>query len=105
MRSRQRRQIGVERVVVDLAAGDDRDLVVEEGDEGADEAGLGLAALAEEDDVLAGEDGVLEVRDDGLFVADDAGEVGLSLLDALDEVLAHLLLHGKRLVTGVAKLS
>ena len=81
------------------------DLVVEEVDEGADEAGLGLAALAEEDDVLAGEDGVLELRDDGLFVADDAGEVVCLLLDALDEVLAHLLLHGERLVAGVAQLS
>ena len=85
---------GLEGVVVDLAVADGGDFVVEEVDEGADEAGLGLAALAEEDDVLAGEDGVLDVREDGVLVADDAGEVLLALLDALDEVLAHLLLDG-----------
>ena len=36
--------------------------------------GLGLAALAEEDDVLARQDRVLDLGNDGLVVADDAGE-------------------------------
>ena len=67
-------QMRRERVVVDLAAGDDGRLFVEQVDQAARDARLGLAALAEEDDVLPGEDGVLDLRDDRLFVADDAGE-------------------------------
>ena len=38
---------------------------------------LRLAALAQEDDVLAGEDGVLDLREDRVVVADDAVEDGL----------------------------
>ena len=44
--------IGVERIVVDLAAGDDRDLLVEQVHQRADDPRLRLAALAQEDDVL-----------------------------------------------------
>ena len=65
---------GRERVVVQLAAGDDWDGVVEQADQRPREPGLGLAALAQEDDVLAGEDGVLDRRDDRVVVADDARE-------------------------------
>ena len=98
-------EIGVERVVVDLAAGDDRDLVVQQVDQGADDAGLRLAALAEEDDVLAGEDRVLELRDDGVFEAEDAGEHVLALAHLVDQVAAHLLLDGLHLVAGAAQLT
>ena len=48
--------------------------VVEQADEQPRHPGLGLAALAEEDEVLAGEDRVLDRRDDRLLVADDARE-------------------------------
>ena len=95
---------GVERVVVDLAAGDDGDLGIEEVGERANEARLGLPALSEEDDVLSGEDGVFEVGDDGIFVADDPREVLLVLLDSSDQVRAHLLLDGLRGVSGAAQL-
>ena len=57
------------RVVVDLGAGDDRHPLVEQVGERADHAGLRLAALAEEDHVVAGEQGVLELRQDGVLVA------------------------------------
>ena len=40
--------------------------------ERADDAGLRLAPLAEEDHVVAGEQRVLELREDGVLVADDA---------------------------------
>ena len=36
--------------------------------------GLGLAALAEEDEVVAGQDRVLDGGDDRILVADDARE-------------------------------
>ena len=51
---------------------------VEQGGEGAEDARLGLAAEAEEDEVVLGEDGVDDLGDDGVFVADDAGEEGLA---------------------------
>ena len=57
-------------VVVDLAAGDDRHPLVEQADQRADHAGLGLAPLAQEDDVVAGQQGVLELGHDGVLVAD-----------------------------------
>ena len=63
----------VVRVVVDLAAGDDRHPLVEQPGERADHARLGLAPLAEEDHVVAGEEGVLELREHGVLVAEDAG--------------------------------
>src|SRR5206468_11677112 len=94
-----------EGVVINLAAGDNGDFVVKEAHKRANEPRLGLAALAEEDDVLAGENGVLQVRQDGVLVANDPREVGLALLDAPNEVLAHLLLYSDRFVTGVAQLS
>jgi hypothetical protein len=73
---------------------------VEQGGEGAEDAGLGLAAEAEEDEVVAREDGVDDLGDDGIVIADDAGEEGLSvalaaggdLAEACDEVVAELVL-------------
>ena len=56
------------------------------------EAGLGLAALAQEADVLAGQDGVLDRRDDRVVVADDAREDGLLRGQRREQVGAQLLL-------------
>ncbi len=53
---------------------------------------LGLAALAQEDDVLPREDGVFDLGQDGVFVADDAGEKLRAGLETHDEVVAELLL-------------
>ena len=69
----------VVRVVVDLAAGDDRHPLVEQVGERADHAGLRLAALAEEDHVVAGDQRVLELREDGVLVADHAVDERLAL--------------------------
>ena len=51
----------MERVVVDLGVGDDGQPLVEQADHRADDAGLGLAALAQQDDVVTGQDGVLQL--------------------------------------------
>ena len=59
---------------MDLRAHEGRDDFVQEIDEQPRHPRLGLAALAEEHDVLAGEDGVLDLRDHRLLVADDGGE-------------------------------
>jgi hypothetical protein len=62
------RRHGCVRVVVDLAARDDRHPLVEQRHERANHAGLRLAALAEEHHVVAGEHRVGELRDDGVVV-------------------------------------
>ena len=66
------------RIVVDLAAGDDRHPLVEQAGERADDARLGLAALAEEDDVVTGEQCVLQLRHDRVLVAEHAVEQRLA---------------------------
>src|SRR5206468_6558741 len=87
-----------ERVVVDLAAGYRRHLVVEQLDQETRHPGFGLAALAQEDDVLAGEDRVLDLRQHAFLVADDAPEESRALLEPRDQVVAQLLLHRLRLI-------
>ena len=81
-----------ERIVVDLAAGDDRDLLVEQIDEAAQDAALRLAAQPEQDEVVARQDRVDELRDDRLVVADDARKERLARLQLADQVVADLLL-------------
>ena len=96
---------GVVGVVVDLAALDNGHLLIEEVYEGAGHAGLGLAPLAQEDDVLAGEDGVLDLGDDGIVIADDTREYGLVVAQFLDKVLAHLFFDREHLVLALLKLA
>src|SRR5439155_21142271 len=91
------------RVVVDLAAFDYRDLIVEEGDQRSDQPALGLAPLAEEDDVLAGEDGVLHLRYDRPLVADDPGEEFLTSLDLPDKILPHLFLDREDAILALSQ--
>ena len=72
-----RRGVGRDRregIVVDLAPGDLGQPLVEEPDQRADHARLRLAALAEEDQVVAAEQRVLDGGDHAVVVADDARE-------------------------------
>ena len=94
-----------ERVVVELAAADDRQPRIEQPDEQARHPGLGLAALAEEDEVLAGQDRVLDGRDDRLLVADDAREDLRRPREASQEVGPQLLLDGPRSPADGAELA
>ena len=92
-------------VVVDLRTRDHRQPLVEQRDERADHAGLRLAALAEEDDVVAGEQRILELRQHGVLVAEHAGEQRLAVLDLRDGVAPDLLLDRDRLPSGLAQLT
>ena len=87
---------GAQRVVVNLRPGDDGYRVVEQVDELADDAALGLPAKTQKDEVVAREHGVDDLRDDRLVVADDAGEDALAAAQLPQEVGAHLVLHGAR---------
>ena len=51
-------------VVAEIGAGDDRRPLVEHPDHGAQQPGLALAALAEQDDVVPGDQRAFELRDD-----------------------------------------
>src|SRR5206468_12364382 len=95
----------LERTVVDLRAGDDRDFVVQQVDEAAGDAGLRLAALPQQDDVLLGDDRVLDLRENTLLVAHDPGKELLPLADLVREVLAHLFLYGEWLISSASKLT
>src|SRR5262249_36064630 len=89
----------------DLAARDDGHPLVEQLGERADHAGLRLAALAEEDDVVPGDERVLELRQDGVLVADDPVDELLALRDARDRVAAHLLLDRSRRPAALLQLA
>ena len=76
----------VQRVLVELAADEHRRPLVEQADEGADQPGLALAALAEQDQVVAGDQGALDLGDDGVVEADHAGQAGLAAAEPGEQV-------------------
>ena len=92
-------------VVVDLAAGHDRRPLVEQLDQGADDAGLGLPPLAEEDHVVAGQKGVLQLGKDGVLVAEQPGHDRLAGGHAGHGVGPHLLLDRPGHPAALAQLS
>src|SRR6266404_597309 len=86
---------GLERVVVDFAAGDDGHFGVEEIDEAAQDAAFGLAAEAEKNKIVAREQCVDDLRDDGVFVAVDAGKQRFTFFDGAKEIAADFVFHGE----------
>jgi hypothetical protein len=84
----------VQRVLVELAAGEHRRPLVEQADQRADEAGLALPALAEQHQVVAGDQRPFDLRDDGVLEADHAGQARLAGLQAGQQVAAELGLDG-----------
>ncbi len=77
-----------DRVVVNLAAGDDGQRLVEQGRQGAEEARFGLAAQAEQDEVVPREHRVDHLGYDRVVVADDAGKEGLTGAELANQVVA-----------------
>jgi hypothetical protein len=92
-----------ERVVVHLAAGDDRHRLVEKADERAQDARLRLTAQAEQDEVVSRQDRVDDLRHDRLLIADHAGEERAAAGEAREQVLAHLVLDRPRGAVGSAE--
>ncbi len=82
-----------EGVVVYFRAGDARNEFIEQRDELAEDAGLGLAAQPQEEHVVFGEDRVLDLRQDGLLVAQDVGKQGFAGLEPGDQVPPHLVFY------------
>ena len=77
------------RVLAELGAGDDRRPLVEQPDQGPQQPGLALAALAEQHDVVAGEQGPLDLRDDGVVEAVQARPRVLAGREHREQVVAH----------------
>ena len=92
-------------VVVDLAAGDDRRPLVEQIDERADDAGLGLPPLAQQDHVVTGQQGVLQLREDRIVVAEEAAHDRLAGGHADHGVGPDLVLHRPRLPAALPQFS
>ncbi len=80
-----------QRIVMDLTARHNRDLLVEEIDERSKQPSLRLAPKAEDDEVVTGQDRVDDLWDDRLVVADDAWEQLLPSPKFGDQVVAKLL--------------
>ncbi len=93
------------RIVVDLAAGDDRHPLVEQIDELTDDARLRLAAFAEEDHVVTREQRVRELRENGVLVSDDTVDERPLLGEGPHCVRANLFLDGTRLPATGAQVS
>ncbi len=83
-----------ERIVVHLAPREDRNLLVEQRDQLAQDAALRLPPQAQQDEVVARQDGIHELGDDGILVAHDAREQGRPVLEQTDQILAQLVLDG-----------
>ncbi len=95
----------MEWVVVDLRPRDNRDRLIEQVDQAPRQPGLGLAALAEQDDVLPGQDRVFDLRNDSPVVADDAREELITPAQAGNEVFAHLFPDRAGSVSGFTELA
>jgi hypothetical protein len=78
----------VQRVLVELAAHQDRRPLVEQADEGADQPGLALPALAEQHEVVAGDEGPLDLRQDRVLEPDQAGEADLAAAEPGEQIAA-----------------
>ncbi len=87
-----RRAEGRQRVIMDLAARDDRDRLVEQTDERAQDAALGLPAQAEQDEIVARQNRVDDLRHDRVVEADDPRKERRARAQALDQVAADLVL-------------
>ena len=91
-------------VVVDLAAGDLGDPLVEQPGERADHPRLRLSALAEEDQVVSAQQRVLERRQHRVLVAEHALAQALARAQPRQQVGAQLFAHAARRPTGGAQL-
>src|SRR5208282_1750313 len=80
-------------IVVDFAARDDGKILVQEGHQAAEDAAFGLAAKAQQDEVLPRQEGVDDLRDDGVLVAVHASKQRFARGQHAQQVFARLLAH------------
>ena len=95
----------LERALVEVAAGDHGRVLVQEAGQRAQDARLGLAAQAEQDEVVPRQDRVDDPGQHGLVVADDAWKQRLVRVQAGEQVGAQLLLDRALPVAGCLELA
>ena len=81
---------GLEGVLTQLGAPDDRRPLIEQADQSAQQTGLALSTLAQQHDVVPGDEGPLELRDDGRLKAVQARPRVAALAEGGKEVVADL---------------
>ncbi len=94
---------GMERIVADFAAGNVRQPFVQQSGQHADDAGLGLAAQSQQDEIVPRQNGVHDLWNHGIFEADHAREQVLAALEFADQILAQLAFHGALAQMPLAK--
>src|SRR5262249_2319582 len=77
---------GLEGIVVDFAAGDDREFRSEGVDEPAENAALGLAAEPQKDEVVPREQSIDDLRDHRVVITLNAGEKRFAAFDRAQQV-------------------
>ncbi len=88
------------RIVVDFRAGDDRNSLVEQFGELANDAALCLSAQAEQDDVVPRQNGVDELRNDRFVVTDNARKKFLAGAQFFDQIEAQFVFDREGLIPG-----
>ena len=80
------------RIVVDFASGDVRGLRIEQAGKCAQDSALGLAAQAQQNEIVAGEYRVHDLGDDRIVIADDARKYRTLSLQASYQIFAQFVL-------------
>ena len=81
------------RIIVDLASFDDRYAFIQKTEQAANDSRFALAALTEENHMVAGENGILDLRYDGFVITDDARQDPFAAFHVAHEILAHFIAH------------
>jgi len=83
---------GLERVIVDFAARNDRHFRIEQIDQATQNAAFGLAAQAEKNEIVPREKRIHDLRNNRVFIPVDAREEGLALFDGPEQIAAEFIL-------------
>ena len=86
----------VVRIVANLAAGDVRQMFIQQRRKHPDDARLGLPTQAEQNEVVPGKNGVDDLWHYRIVIADHSGEQIFALLQLANEVLPQLVFHASR---------
>jgi len=91
----------MKRIVADFTTSDDRDFGVEKIDEATKNAAFGLAAQAEQNEIVAREKRIDDLRDYGVVVAMNAREDCFVALDGAKEIGANFVFDGALKRAGI----
>jgi hypothetical protein len=94
---------GAVRVVVDLAAFHVGRRFIQQRSQQPDQARFGLAAQAEQNEIVAREDGIDHLRHHGVFVAEHGGKERIAALNLADQVLAEFVFDAAAHLPGFRK--